>query len=440
MLRLALLLIIAALGLPAAASALTWTEPVTLPASGTGEGVTPLLALAGSHGTVLVTGGVRNPYQAPADLTVEVVRDGAIVRRTVLRKAWLADSAPTGGGGVDLLIWQGPDPRMRPSRLSLQQVTADGRVHRRWSTTVATELAALGRNAAGRVAIAWPGGDGALRLARGRDGGRFRRAVRITGVLPSWLRRDDPAYLDDIDVGVGPDGRTVVAATAWHRPRPALVLATVSAAGRALTRQVADGVVGLVDVQPTAHGRLGVLVEDTGIEGEYGECVSDRDGRTIWGAVREAGASRFGPVSQLGHAPLQCTQRGAELAAAPDDSLTIVFDRAVELPNQGVPAVLISTAPSGSGFPVPVEAFSGRVWTGVQIPEPGAVDVTLADAGKDPTQNYGTGMRAGHRAATDAEDVTPLGPYLAVVARTTADAPALYWQDTDGRHLSTAGA
>ena len=67
----------------------------------------------------------------------------------------------------------------------------------------------------------------------------------------------------------------------------------------------------------TRGGRVGLLVEDTGIEGDGGECVADAGGRHIRVLVRERGEARFGSAQTIESPRFGCGSTRRAAARAP---------------------------------------------------------------------------------------------------------------------------
>jgi hypothetical protein len=200
-----------------------------------------------------------------------------------------------------------------------------------WQSANADGPAAVAR-VGSKIAIAWVSGVNGVRrqravlwLAAAAEPDAPIRTHRVAGVLPSWLRRLDPTWLADLDVAVDANGRVTLALTAWSRPRQQLVLATTDEAGHVLERQVTNRVEGLVELQSTPDGRTAAMVEDTGIEGEVGECVEDGFPRVIRLAVREPTAHRFGRTRVMDRLAVNCDASDARLVTGPDGGLALLW-------------------------------------------------------------------------------------------------------------------
>jgi hypothetical protein len=224
-------------------------------------------------------------------------------RRSSFANTTLLDSVPRPEGGVDLLVRRGAE-------LILRRVLPPGQVYDLWSVRTAATEAAVARRGS-TVVVAWPVGS-TVRFVSRRDRG-----------IPSRPRvarlRLRPVH--DLDLVLDARGRRVVGVT---YARGGLILATVTAGGRVVRRQVSPGVDGLVELERTLGGRIGAMVEDTGIEGDAGECVADGRGRHIRVAIRERGASSFWPVQTLESPPVDCAG-GALLRALPDGRLVAIY-------------------------------------------------------------------------------------------------------------------
>ncbi len=336
-------------------------------------------------GTAVLVSATDEIYDGPGDLTIDVVRPGEPNRRWIGRRTLLVDSAVTDGGGADLLVRDhGRDDR--PVSLSLLRVERNGSVRRLWRVVEAGGQAALARSGSW-TAIAWLADAGlsdrppVLRLATVR-GSRIR-THRVAGVLPAWLGRSDPLYLADLDIAVDPDGRVTFAMTVGGRPRSVLVLASTERDGRVLQRQPAPRVEGLVSLHVAPGGRTAVVAEDTGIEGEVGECVRDHEPRMIRVAVREPAAERFQPTRMLDQLDLACGASGARLVSGPAGRLAVLWGAAPEGTPPSATRVRIALA-------VPGELFGRRVGPRRGARLQGAVFDSIGDL-----HVFGTQLEAG---------------------------------------------
>jgi hypothetical protein len=309
-------------------------EPARAPSSAPGSwrmwgiapdapGFTRVLAPLADDAAILVS-APDEIYNGPGDLTVDLVRPGQPHRRWIERRKLLVDVATT-EGETDLLA-RGPY-----DRLSLLRVGPDGAVRHVWQSANADGPAAVAR-VGSKIAIAWVSGVNGVRrqravlwLAAAAEPDAPIRTHRVAGVLPSWLRRLDPTWLADLDVAVDANGRVTLALTAWSRPRQQLVLATTDEAGHVLQRQVTNRVEGLVELQSAPDGRTAAMVEDTGIEGEVGECVEDGFPRVIRLAVREPTAHRFGRTRVMDRLAVNCDASDARLVTGPHGGLALLW-------------------------------------------------------------------------------------------------------------------
>ncbi len=279
----------AAFSAPTSIAIATDETPLALGFGRDGKGV--VITQAGGRGTqavIRVPGGKRNSYPDTVVL----------------------DSARRGDGGVDLLVRRGFDVT-KPGDLILRRVMPSGRVYDLWSVRSVATDGAIARGPGGTV-VAWP------------EGSRLRLVVRPDGGLPSRPRaaRIGLQGYNGVDLAVDRRGRLVAAVTSF---RTGLVLASVTTRGRVLQRQLRKGVDGLVRIALTARGRVGVLVEDTGIEGDDGECVGDGQGRHIRVVLRAAGATRFGAAQTVESPPFGCGAGGAQLLATPNEGFAVVY-------------------------------------------------------------------------------------------------------------------
>lgn len=317
-----------------------------------GPGVGSPRVLAASSSGVIVVRATDAIYQGPGDLTVDVVRPGEPRARQTLRKRLLLDHAAPAGGRVDLLVQHaGSEPA-----LELWQGTADGTARRAWRHVAKPGgIAALARRGS-QVAIAWlsysrdPDVPPRIRLVTGSDRRGLGRMRTVRGLLPSSGARDQGAITD---LALGLQRRPVLAVSRWRRGGSQLLLASTAASGRVLTRQVTRANDGLVDVVTTPGGRVGVLLENTGVEGERGECVFDHTQRQIHIAVREPGARRFAPTQRLDDLRSVCSAPRARLVGMDDDGLAVLWGTAVEYagPEQDAPqAIRVAVAARGKAF------------------------------------------------------------------------------------------
>jgi hypothetical protein len=327
-----LLLALAALLLCAPAAGAAFTPIASLPAQ---QMEVPTVLAFGEGGRGVVVSQVGGePYSTPT-LQLSVLPGG---RRLTYPGTALVDSVARPEGGADLLVRRGPSDSR--GDLILRRVLPTGRVYDLWSVRTEASDGAVARRG-GTVVVTWPEGS-TLRFVSRRDGGIPTR--------PRVARLGARAV--NLDLALDARARRVVAVTSFR----GLVLASVGAHGRVLQRQVAPGVSGLVELTRTLGGRLGALVEDTGIEGDGGECVSDRGGRHIRVAIRERGAARFSPVRTIESPPFGCGSSGALLRGLPDGRLVAIYQGgSYDRP----PLVArIAVAPEGRRFGAPTTLAS----------------------------------------------------------------------------------
>jgi len=219
------------------------------------------------------------------------------------------DRVQRADGGVDMLV-RTEDPLRHP-QLAVRRVRPSGRLY---GPIILPDVdASVGAIARGRdrTVFAWS------------QGGRLRLHSLIDGVIASKTYTVALAAGRPTDLALGIDDRgrlTLAAMTARG-----LVVAAIDRRGRVLRRQVFSRVEGLVSIAVTPGGRVGVLAEDTGIEGEVGECVSDGAGRHVRVVVRERLAKRFGAPQTIESPPFGCGSGGALLRATRGEGLTAIY-------------------------------------------------------------------------------------------------------------------
>ncbi|MEJ7798493.1 MAG: hypothetical protein WKF42_08345 [Solirubrobacteraceae bacterium] len=282
-------------------SAAAATTPLSLPALD--DEIPRALALSADRRGALVT-------QAGGDAgTQSVIAVPAGTRRSFPNTTVL-DSVNRRDGGVDMLLRRGADRLMR-AQLTLRRVMPSGRIYDLWSHDSAATVGALARGR-DRTVTVWA------------ERGGLRIITRPDGGLPT-RRRDVPlGQPGTISLGLALDarGRLSMAATT---PRDGLVVAALTRRGGVLRRQVYRRASGLVEMVATPAGRVGVLVEDTGIEGDGGECVADGRGRHIRAVVRERLAKRFGSLQTIESPRFGCGSGGALLRATRQEGLTAIY-------------------------------------------------------------------------------------------------------------------
>jgi hypothetical protein len=199
-------------------------------------------------------------------------------------------------------------------------------------------------------APAGPPGNVVLRLLASPDGVRFPAPRTLHGVLPGWLATVGPSYLSDTGLAFDRSGMLVVAAVVWRRPAGELITTSVTPRGRVLARQTTVGPEGLVRAMETSpSGRTAALVEDTGIEGESGECVGDGKPRKVWAALREPGARAFS-TQLLESRQLICAAVSAHLALARDGRAVVLWGTASETDPPVAPTLRMAEARPGEAF------------------------------------------------------------------------------------------
>jgi hypothetical protein len=294
-----------------------------------------------------------------------------------------------------------------------------------------------------------PFGRPVLRLATSANGHRFAPTRPLNGVLPSWLATEDIGYVSSLGIALGAGGSPVVALTAWHRPRGALVVASLTRAGRVRERTVTRGVEGLVTVRATPTGRVGVLVYDTGIEGEGGECVGDGDPRRVWAAVREPATTAFGPARRLDSLPFVCAAAGAQLVEGPGGRLAILWGTAEDFPGPGGvtqgPTIRLAQAPPGAPFGAAATVLRDVALRSATFDASGAIAVAVTQP-DDPSGGPSSGPLLVRRIGPDGAVTDPVTLDAAgagvVVSDTDPDGrPVVAWRATaaGGLRIATGG-
>jgi hypothetical protein len=388
---------------PATASAAAFSFPGP-------EGAAPrALAFGGDGRGAVVTerAGVQEVVTVPAG------------RRTTYTDTVLLDAARRSDGGADLLVRRGADPT-RAGDLMLRRVLPSGRVLDLWSVRSLATRGAVARRG-DRTYVAWQRGS-ALRLVARRDGGLPTR--------PRTARLGLSGFAS-LDLAVDPAGRLVAAATS---PQAGLVLASLTSSGRVVRRQVVRGASGLVEVAVTARGRVGVLVEDTGIEGDFGECVADGGGRHVRAVVRGRGAARFGSLQTIESPRFGCGSSGALLRATPGDSLTVLYQGG----SYDHPPLLVrrATAAPGRRFGAPETLASDARADSALVTRAGDLVAALLRRAESPEVYAG----ALSLLAPDREDqVAPRGASAPLVGLDGGGAPVLAWMAGGTLQVRTGG-
>jgi hypothetical protein len=345
------------------AAAQAWSSPLTIPAARSGE---PSALAVDRDGNAIVVWGTEVSQRSPGTLTIDVARarDG---KRTRWQRgpSLILDTARSAAGDVDVLVQEGS---ASPYRLVLLRAGRDGHVRRVWSTKTHISSGGFGTKAqvarrGSRVAVAWLAARSGrqfapvrLRLATGSGGAMHTHTV--DGALPRWVD-NHLGHVHSSDLAIDASGAPVIAFTARRMlARKALVLATIAADGRVRTRQISPGVEGLVTLRTTQSARIGVLVEDTGIQDDFGECVTDPTPRRLSAVVREPRERRFGALQLLATPPFSCYGTGGRLGSGPNDRLVVVWGTAPEA-RPGLPTVQLATAQAGQPFAPPTTVATG---------------------------------------------------------------------------------
>jgi hypothetical protein len=364
--------LVAVLGAPPAAAAFTWSAPQPL----TGPG--PVIAsVPRADGSTLLAFGQRSgPGQGPGSLFLQRLRpNGDVETATTLGQVMVVAQRPAPTGGVDLLVLEGSSrARNTTGTLALLRLSTALKPRRLWAAERATSLADFGRSALGGYAIAWYDRAG-LHVVTSPDGRAFTQPRVLPKAVPQG--RFGP-LVTDLGVGVDRAGAAVVALTLNASPGRAELL-TVSRAGRVVRRQEARGVEGLVQVEQTRGGRVGVLVHDTGVAGEAGECVGDGSPRRVWATAAEAAGGGFRPLRKLNEQSAYCGDGGAPLlVAGPGEALTAVWGAL----RDATPETHVAQARKGAGFPAGALAWPGYAFGRAAAADPaGGVLVALQHPG-----------------------------------------------------------
>lgn len=280
-------------GAPSATAAWTQTDDAAPPR--VGDVVTRSL-------TITVKGFL--PYSDPKI----IIRSAA--RKRSFGPVELLGSGELPDGGAALLVREGVDLSVRPGRLTLLRVRPDARITRLWSRA-GTGDAALAVGPGGSIDIVRVASDARVHLTTGS-------VRRLTAERRLGLRVRGP-YVTDVDMTRR--GRDLVfAATTPSRTETAAI--TRSAKVLSSQRLLGGGRVELV----TAADRVAAVVFDSGIEGEFGECVGDGDGGGVHlrAALLEPGTRRFSALQQLDATRSICEGRGRRVITAPDGTIAVL--------------------------------------------------------------------------------------------------------------------
>ncbi len=410
LLRTGVPVVAALLCLPATAGA-TFGAPMSLPAVG---GELPRAVAFGSDGRGAVVTQVGGPPHTRATLAVVTVPAAA---RTTFADTMLLDSVRRQDGGVDLLVRRGTD-LTRSGDLILRRVLSSGRVLDLWSVRSTAYRGALARGR-DRTVVTWPERS-TLRFVTRPDGGVPTR--------PRSARLRLPGY-SDVDVALDRRNRRIAAVTT---PGGSLVLASVTARGTVVGRQVLRNTSGLIDIAVTPVGRIGVLVEDAGIEGEGGECVADRGGRHVRIVVRERDRSRFGPVQTIESPPFGCGSTRALLRATESDGLTVLYQAG----SYDRPPLIVraATAARGQPFGTPLTAASdARADTAVVTPTGELVIGLLRGADQPELFTGALSILRSRGVEQPLANASAFGPWLGV---DRAGRAVLAWRTGDALHVA----
>jgi hypothetical protein len=347
--------IVAALGLAGAAPAADAAGDFSVPAPAKGS---PQVLSPGDSGASVLVWATYDIYEGFGPLTVDSIHSGRDRERTrkTLTDAELADSARDRAGHLDLLVARKPRRASSQPALALYRAVQDGKVRRVWSGGPGRVAAVARRDSA--VAVAWieqTATRSQIKLVMSREGSHFTRARTVSGVLPRFPRTGPVWSVNDLDLTLDAHHRPVLGVTISRRVNPVLVLAALTGRGRVRTRQVSNDVDGLVHLETTARGRVAVVVDDTGIEGERGECVGDPTGRRLFASTRERTSARFHVVQRLDKHPLDCGSGGAELETI-GERVAVLWTRP-----GGARTIQGVLAEPGRSFATPTTLASGAV-------------------------------------------------------------------------------
>jgi hypothetical protein len=397
----------------AAAALSTWTGPIGVPAGDPPLAAVPAPAAGG--GALIVRGQSYTalPYlSGTPSLTVQrMSAAGAFGRVSAVRGAVLVRSRPRSDGGDDLLVWRLDTKDRTRGRLALVRATAAGALRTLWTAPEPSDTRGdVARDARGRYAIAYinggsePDGRQTVRVVTSADGRRFTR--------PRALSREGRAVRfalpTSVGVAVGPHGAPIAVLTQFVRSAPPgrTTALQARANGTIVTRWALGRADGTVSTEQAPDGRVAVLVHDSGIEGEFGECVGDGRGRHVSATASTAGARAFPPLRDLADQKTYCPDGGApRLLALPGDAFAVVFG-AIDVPGQpGDVRVAPTTADRSAGF-----AQATTVWPGLQLagaaadPRDGTLVVALQHAD---AHGYGQGVSIATRAPDGRADPRP---------------------------------
>ncbi|MEA2151704.1 MAG: hypothetical protein QOD69_3534 [Solirubrobacteraceae bacterium] len=445
--RVVFIVLCALVGFPAAAAAAKFPLSIAAPAGGT-----PSVLAAGDGGASIVVWATNPVFDGYGPLTVDTIKAGPAParRRWSTSRSLLAGVARDRAGDLDLLtMLSSPARGSDAPRLVLYRARQNGGVRRVWSAG-ASRQATIARRGK-RLAIAWiqtVAGHGTgpvrfvLQFVTSPDGRSFTRPRAVEHVLPSWLGDQGAGFVTDLALTLDAGGSPVVALTASRRRAPTLVLASLTPSGRVRARELTPGVDGLVDAHTTAGGRVAVIVEDTGIEGEDGECVSDHQPRQIWGTVREPHADHFGPVVVLDSGPYSCADSAAQLVTNAGERPAVLWGSAAAAP-QTPPTVKLAIAELGKPLGPPATIASGALLRTATYHDGGML-FAVTTRPTDTTNPHGGPLVL--QAITSGSGVGPLEPVDAagaqVVLSDTTDNGTdslIAWQPTGSRDLHMTG-
>jgi hypothetical protein len=294
---------------------LTWAaRSVALPAAGDGAVLT---TFAGVDGSVFTLRGQPGTSSArPADVTLQRVEGAAAATVAVLPKARVLAVRPRPAGGADLLVVTGLTGTGGATATGTLKLLRAGAVagaatpQTLWRSVAGQRpLADFGRVDAGRLALAWQTARGTFGLVTSGDDGAHMGAARTVHAGGRELR-SMPAT--SVAVGVRTGGAPMIAWTEHGRAgRGSTQVVQTTPAGTVTGRQAFPRAEGLVRIEQSTGGRLGLLVHDTGRAGDrFGTCKADGAPRRLWATSSEPHGSRFQTISLLAQQRAACPSGG----------------------------------------------------------------------------------------------------------------------------------
>ncbi|MBJ7328280.1 MAG: hypothetical protein JHC95_00195 [Solirubrobacteraceae bacterium] len=344
---------------PATAEAVTWDPPVALPA---GTFTWPGPVTANAQGDAIAVSSAGKGYGDPPVVRIDTLRRGGDPH-TVVKSGWTFVDAASDADGMSVLVRIGERERARLALLRLRfggsaSVAARAPV---WSLrTPGAWAGAVSARPAGAITVVWLSeGKSVPRLVRSQDGRRFGTPQPVRGLLTNAERRHGVAGIDLVEDGA----RTVLALTALtaapYPTRGRLILATATHRSAFVSRQGIKGPVGVPRLVRASTGRLGLLVEDSGISGG-GDCSSDQP-RRLWASAREVGATRF-RTPQLLLKGLACYQPPHQFVAGPGGRFALAWGIG-DWQLSELSTTWLATSSAGAGFSAPEQIGTNVIFT-----------------------------------------------------------------------------